>query len=249
MKDRTALIVGAANDIGGAISVRFAKLGAKVVLIDGDRQRLDTVFALVAAAGGGAAEVIAVDGADSSAVKKAVGRVVNKHGSIDILVNAIDHRDGVPITEGTMETWERSLKENISPLVSFSLNVIPVMKSQQYGRIVNIGSLDYLGTSRQANYSTAKAAIFGLTRSFALELAQDGITVNQILKGDIKSADSPLSPEQEERGAAQLPVQRLGKPEDIAYAAAYLASGQSGYVTGQNLIVCGGKSIYSSMSA
>jgi 3-oxoacyl-[acyl-carrier protein] reductase/2-[hydroxy(phenyl)methyl]-succinyl-CoA dehydrogenase BbsC subunit len=248
MKDRTALIVGAANDIGGAISVRFAKLGARVVLIDADRQKLDMVSALVTAAGA-AAEIIAVDGADSGAVKSAVEAVAKKYGSIHILVNAIDHRDGVPITEGTMETWERSLKENITPLVSFSLNVIPVMKNQKYGRIVNIGSLDYLGTPKQANYSTAKSAIFGLTRSFALELAKDGITVNQILKGDVKTAEYPLSPEEEEKGAAQLPVQRLGEPEDIAYAAAYLASDLSGYVTGQNLIVCGGKSIYSSMSA
>ncbi|ABB31764.1 short-chain dehydrogenase/reductase SDR [Geobacter metallireducens RCH3] len=248
MKDRTALIVGAANDIGGAISVRFAKLGARVVLIDTDRQELDKVSALVAAAGG-EAEVIAVDGADSGAVKSTIDGIAGKHGSIDILVNAIDHRDGVPITEGTVETWERSLKENITPLVSFSLNVIPVMKNNKYGRIVNIGSLDYLGTAKQANYSTAKSAIFGLTRSFALELAKDGITVNQILKGDVKTAECPLSPEEEEKGAAKLPVQRLGKPEDIAYAAAYFASGLSGYVTGQNLIVCGGKSIYSSMSA
>ncbi|WP_243372878.1 SDR family NAD(P)-dependent oxidoreductase [Geotalea sp. SG265] len=248
MKDRTALIVGAANDIGGAISVKFAGRGARLVLIDSDQQKLEKVFAKVAAAGA-KAECIAVDWANSAAVTSAVDTIVKKYGALDILVNAIDQRDGVPITEGTVETWERSLKENITPLVSFSLNVIPVMRNQKYGRIVNIGSLEYLGTPKQANYSAAKSAIFGLTRSFALELAKDGITVNQILKGDVKTAECPLSPEEEEKGAAQLPVQRLGKPEDIAYAAAYLASGLSGYVTGQNLIVCGGKSIYSSMSA
>lgn len=248
MKDRTALIVGAANDIGGAISIRFAKLGARLVLIDSDQQKLEEAAAKAVAAGA-EAECIAVDLANSATVSLAVDTIVKKYGTLDILVNAIDHRNGVPITEGTIETWERSLKENITPLVSFSLNVIPVMKNKKYGRIVNIGSLEYLGTPKQANYSAAKSAIFGLTRSFALELAKDGITVNQILKGDVKTAECPLSPEEEEKGAAQLPVQRLGKPEDIAYAAAYFASGLSGYVTGQNLIVCGGKSIYSSMSA
>lgn len=248
MKDRTALIVGAANDIGGAIGARFAKLGARLVLVDADRQKLDEVAARVAAAGA-VAECIAVDWTSPAAVRLAVDTVVKKHGAIDILVNNIDHRDGVPISESTIETWERSLRENITPLVSFSLNVIPVMKTKGYGRIVNIGSLDYLGTANQANYCAAKSAVFGLTRSFALELAKDGITVNQILKGDLKTAENTLSPEAEEKSAAQMPVQRLGRPDDIAYAAAYFASGTSGYVTGQNLIVCGGKSIYSSMSA
>jgi 3-oxoacyl-[acyl-carrier protein] reductase/2-[hydroxy(phenyl)methyl]-succinyl-CoA dehydrogenase BbsC subunit len=248
MKDRTALIVGAANDIGRAISIRFAKLGAKLVLIDSDQQKLDEVAGLVAAAGSGA-EVVAVDFANDNAVNIAVGAVARKYGSIDILVNNIDHKDGVPISESTIETWERSLTDNITPLVSFCLNVIPVMRSKKYGRIVNVGSLDYLGTANQANYSAAKSAIFGLTRSFALELAKEGITVNQILKGDVKTAESPLSAEAEEQSAARLPVQRLGTPDDIAYAVSYLAAGTSGYVTGQNLIVCGGKSIYSSMSA
>lgn len=248
MKDRTALIVGAANEIGRAISVRFASLGAKLVLIDTDRQKLDEVAPKVAAAGA-EAECIAVDCTNANAVKSTVDSVVKKYGAIDILVNNIDRRDGVAITESSVELWERSLKENITPLVSFSLNVIPVMKNGKYGRIVNIGDLDYLGTPNRSNYCAAKSAIFGLTRSFALELAKNGITVNQILKGDLKTADQPLSIEAEEQGASRLPVQRLGKPEDIAYAAAYFASGVSNYVTGQNLIVCGGKSIYSSMSA
>jgi 3-oxoacyl-[acyl-carrier protein] reductase/2-[hydroxy(phenyl)methyl]-succinyl-CoA dehydrogenase BbsC subunit len=248
MKDRTALIVGAANDIGQAISIRFAGLGAKLVLIDADRGKLDEVAARVAKAGS-EVEIIAVDCANSSAVKIAVDAVAKKYGSIEILVNNIDHKDGVPISESTIETWERSLKDNITPLVSFCLNVIPVMRKRNYGRIVNVGSLDYLGTPNQSNYCASKSAIFGLTRSFALELAKDGITVNQILKGDLKTTENALSPEVEEQSAARLPVQRLGKPDDIAYAAAYFAAGTSGYVTGQNLIVCGGKSIYSSMSA
>src|SRR5512138_2047827 len=248
MKDRTALIVGAANDVGRAITIRFAQRGARVVLIDSDPRQLIELARMVEEAGA-RAEIIALDPLDAQAVKAAVDTVSKKFDSIDILVNNIDHKDGVPISESTIEAWERSLKDNITPLVSFCLAVIPVMRKRNYGRIVNVGSLDYLGTPNQANYCAAKSAIFGLTRSFALELAKDGITVNQILKGDLKTADQPLSAEAEEQGASRLPVQRLGKPEDIAYAVSYFASGVSGYVTGQNLIVCGGKSIYSSMSA
>jgi 3-oxoacyl-[acyl-carrier protein] reductase/2-[hydroxy(phenyl)methyl]-succinyl-CoA dehydrogenase BbsC subunit len=88
-----------------------------------------------------------------------------------------------------------------------------------------------------------------MTRSFALETAQDGITVNQVIMGDIKSGADGMSAEEEAKAAGVMPVQRLGKPEDIAFAVAYLAADASRYVTGQNLIVCGGKSIYSSMSA
>lgn len=248
MKDRTALIVGAANDVGRAISVKFARNGVKTVLIDSDLPKLGEVARTVEEAGS-RAEIIALDPTDASAVKAAVDTIAKKFATIDILVNNVDQRQGVPITEATVESWESSLKGNITPVVAFCLNVIPVMKKQKYGRIVNVGSLEYLGTPNQSNYCTSKSAIFGLTRSFALELAKEGITVNQVLKGDIKTAENVMSAEDEEKLVGKMPVQRLGKPEDIAYAVAYLASDISGYVTGQNLIVCGGKSIYSSMSA
>lgn len=248
MNNKTALIVGAANDVGQAISLKFARGGANVVLVDSDQKKLDELARKVAEAGS-KAEVIALDPTNETAVKAAVNTVLTKFASIDILVNNIDRQDGVPISEGTLATWTTSLNENITPVISFCLNVIPAMRKAKYGRIVNVGSLDYLGTANQSNYCTAKSAIFGLTRSFALELAKDGITVNQVLKGDIKTTEHELSAEAEEKAAARLPVQRLGKPDDIAYAVAYLAADSSRYVTGQNLIVCGGKSIYSSMSA
>jgi 2-[hydroxy(phenyl)methyl]-succinyl-CoA dehydrogenase BbsC subunit len=248
MKDRTALIVGAADGVGRAISIRLAKSGAKTVLIDSDLGKL-TELARKVEETGTRAEVIALDPTDPNAIKAAVATILNKFGSIDILINNVDHKDGVPISEGTIESWERSLKDNLSPIISFCLSVIPEMRKNKYGRIVNVGSIDYLGTPNKSNYCTSKSAVFGLTRSFARELAKDGITVNQVLKGDIKTGENEMSPDAEEKRAARLPMQRLGKPEDIAYAVAYLASNTSGYVTGQNLIVCGGESVYSSMSA
>ncbi|GAB7027498.1 SDR family NAD(P)-dependent oxidoreductase [Geotalea toluenoxydans] len=247
MKDRVAVIVGATDDVGRAISTRFARSGARTVLIDIDRQPLAETLRMVEEAGG-RGEILALDPTDAQAVKGAVESLAKRYDSIDVLVNNIDRKDA-STAASTIESWERSLRDNVVPLVSFCLNIIPVMKKRGYGRIVNVGSLDYLGTANQSPYSTSKSAVFGLTRSFALELAKDGITVNQILKGDIKTTADALSPEAEEQSAARLPVQRLGKPEDIAYAATYFASEISRYVTGQNLIVCGGKSIYSSMSA
>ena len=248
MKDRTAVVVGATDSVGRAISIKLAKGGAQTVLIDSDPAKLDRLAREVAQVGL-KAEVIALDATDGKAIKVAVEHLLKRFGSIDILVNNVDHKDGVPISEGTLDSWQDSLKHNLTPIISFCLQVIPEMRKSHYGRIVNVGSIDYLGTPNQSNYCTSKSAVFGLTRSFALELAKDGITVNQILKGDLKSQESGLSAEAEDKLAASLPVQRLGIPEDIAYSVAYLASGSSGYVTGQNLIVCGGKSIYSSMSA
>lgn len=247
MTGKTALIVGSGNDVGQAISIKMAECGAQVVLLDSDRKSLDELAAKVEAAGL-KPEIVTLDPMDSNAVKGAVDAVLKKFNTIDILVNNIDHKDGVALSEGTLDTWTKSLNNNVIPVVSFCLNVIPFMKENKYGRIVNVGSLEYLGSSDHANYSTAKSAIFGLTRSLALDLAKDGITVNQVIAGDIKSSENEMSEDVEGKVAAQTPVQRLGQPGDIAYAVAFLARDSCGYVTGQNLIVCGGKSIYSSMS-
>jgi 3-oxoacyl-[acyl-carrier protein] reductase/2-[hydroxy(phenyl)methyl]-succinyl-CoA dehydrogenase BbsC subunit len=248
MKNKIALIAGAANEIGQAISIKFAKNGAKLILVDSNSQGLDAL-ALISDVAGALLDKVSFDPTDSNSVKAAVAKILEKHGAVDILINNFDHKDGIPISEGSLINWESSLKENLTPVISFCLNVIPEMQKRKYGRIVTVGSLDYLGVQNRSNYSTAKSALFGLTRSFALETAKDGITVNQVIKGDIKLHADDLSAEAEAKAAGVMPVQRLGKPEDVAFAVAYLAADSSKYVTGQNLIVCGGKSIYSSMSA
>lgn len=247
MKDKTAVIVGAADDIGEAIGSKFARSGAKVVLVDSNQEKLNGIAGKVEAAGF-KPEVVVLDPKDSAAVKTAIGNVAKKYNTIDILVNNIDHNDGVPLAESTLDTWSNSFNNNVISLVTFSLNVIPLMRKGKYGRIVYIGSSKYLGVANQSNYCTAKSAVFGMTRSLAVELARDGITVNQVLKGNIKTSDQGISPEAEAKASSRLPVQRLGLPEDVAHAVAYFASGRSQYVTGQNLFVCGGESIYSSMS-
>jgi len=247
IKDRVALIAGSTDDVGQAISVDLAKKGAKVVLVDPDSDKLELLVNKLKDKGI-QAEKITINTTDPSAVKAAVDQAAQKFGTIDILINNIDHENGIPISESSLQDWENSLKENVSPVVLFSLNVIPRMREKEHGRIVNIGSLSYLGFPNKSNYCTSKSALFGLTRSFALELAKDGITVNQVLKGDIKGTEEGMSEEDEAKAAKGIPVQHLGKPEDVAYAVSYLASDESKYVTGQTLFVCGGKSLYSSMS-
>ncbi|WP_027716140.1 SDR family NAD(P)-dependent oxidoreductase [Desulfuromonas sp. TF] len=248
MRNKTALIAGAANEIGLAICSRLAKNGAKLLLVDSGATKLAAI-AKKLAADGAEVETIAVDLANPAAVAEAAVKIAKAYKTIDILVNNIDHKDGTPISQSSLESWARSINTNVTPLVALCLGIIPEMRANNYGRIVNVGSLEYLGFSNISNYSASKSAIFGLTRSFALELAQEGITVNQVIKGDVQTADDGMAADAEEQAAERLPVKRLGKPDDIAYAVAYFASESTGYVTGQNLIVCGGKSIYSSMSA
>ena len=161
MKDRTALIVGAADGVGQAISMKLAMGGATTVLIDTDPAVLAELAGQVAQAGGKAV-VMALDPTDAEAVKAAVADLYTRFGSLDILVNNVDHRDGVPISEGTLESWQDSLKQNLNPIVSFCLSVVPEMRKNRYGRIVNVGSIDYLGTPHQANYCTSKSAISAL---------------------------------------------------------------------------------------
>ncbi len=120
------------------------------------------------------------------------------------------------------------------------------MRKQGYGRIVNIGSIEYLGLPQTSVYSAAKSSMLGFTRSLSLETAKDKITVNWVVKGTIRQ--SGISQEEEEKIAAKIPVQRLGTPEDVAGAVCFFAADTSKFITGQTFFVCGGKSLYFSMS-
>ena len=182
IKDRVALIVGATDDVGQAISIDLAGKGARVAVVDSDSDKLELLINKVKPSGK-EAEKIAIDTTNPSEVKTAIDQIVKKYGTLDILVNNVDSDQGLPISDSSFENWENSLKENLNPVVLFSLNVIPGMREKKYGRIINIGSSFYLGFPNKSNYCTSKSALFGLTRSFALELAKDGITVNQVPEG------------------------------------------------------------------
>ncbi len=247
VKGRVALITGAANDVGEGVSLKLAKEQAKVVITDPDSSKIDALVKKMANEGF-EVEGIVVDTAKPSAVKEAVEGVAAKYGAIDILMNCADYANGKAISEISAEDWNISLKMNLNPLVLFCQYAVSKMRDKNHGRIINLGSLAYLGGPGKANYSAAKSAIFGLTRSLALELAKEGITVNSLVKGDISHSGSEMSEEEQSKVAKGIPVQRLGIPDDVAYAAFYLASDESKYVTGQTLFVCGGKSLYSSMS-
>ena len=245
VKDRITLVVGACDDLGQAVAERLAQKSATVIVCDTDFARLSKLVERIRESGG-CAEARQADPSSSADVKRLVNEVMAQYGRIDILVNNSNRKCGKPVGQVTDEDWENSLRCNLSPAFYFCREVIPRMQAQKYGRVVNISSLDYIGWPGQANDSAAKSALFGLTRSLALETARDGVTVNCVAKGDL--ATSEMSEEEAKKIGDSLPVKRIGTPADGARAVGFFAGDAAGYVTGQMLFVCGGKSAHFSMS-
>lgn len=245
--DTTEVVVisGGTNVVGECVGLNFGKKGAKVVIVDGDEGKVNSLVSRIKDAGGEATGVVA-DPTSSEDVKKAVGSIIEDFKKIDVLVNNVDETIEKNLVDLTDEDWNRSIAANLNPAFLFSREVLPKMQENKYGRIINMGSLYYLGWSGKVGYSAAKSAIFGFTRSLALEFAKDGITVNTIAVGDLDRPD--LSEDDVQNMTKSIPTMRLGKPDDVANAVGYLASQSSGYVTGQTLFVCGGRSAHFSMS-
>jgi len=247
INSRVALIVGAADSIGEAIGIRLGKAGASVVLVDSDAGKLDETVKKIADVGV-RVEGKAIDIKDPNQVQDLITDIINRFGSIDILINGTDYVNCKFLNEMSAQDWNSSFENNLLPMFLFTKYVVPKMQSKKYGRIVNISDLSYLGFSGTSNYAAAKSGIFGFTRALALELAKDKITVNTVIKGDINLEKKEMSEEELKKAVATIPVQRLGTPEDIAFAVSYFVSDLSSYTTGQMFFVCGGKSIYASMS-
>jgi NAD(P)-dependent dehydrogenase (short-subunit alcohol dehydrogenase family) len=247
VKDRVVLVAGAATDSGAAISQRLAKGGATVILADSDKEAIASLEKKIAA-GGDKAKAWKVNMSDEAEVSMTVQAIAAEFGSIDVLINCMDKPERQSVSETSVDHWKSLIDANLTAVFLFSKAVIPKMKEKKYGRIVNLNDFDYLGMRGQSSYSAVKAGIFGLTRALALELAAEGITVNAVVKGEIKAAGADLSEEQLAAAEKRMPVGRIGTADDIAYAVSHFASSSSKYITGQTLFVCGGKSLYASMS-
>ena len=244
-KDRVVLIESISDEVGYAIAIKLASKGAKLAVLDiNGKSTSDMVSKLKG--GGMTAYGVTSDPADSAGVKRAIASVMGEYGKIDILVNNSDVKTDCKIEDVKVKDWHQSVKSNIDPAFFLSREVIPIMRKQGYGRIINIGSIDYLGLPNTSVYSAAKSSMFGFTRALALEVAKDQITVNWVVKGTIQSSD--MTSEQVEKLAAKIPVKKIGTPEDVAGAVTFFASETSKYITGQTFFVCGGKSAYFSMS-
>ncbi len=237
-----ALITGGSRGIGRAICVRLARMGATVgINYVSNPTAAEETLRLVQEAGGQAflAPFIVVD---ASAVQEQIKNIVDTHGKIDILVNnAGITRDGL-MARMKEDDWDSVLDTNLKGAFLCSKAVMRSMMKQRWGRIINVTSVvGCMGNSGQVNYGAAKAGLIGLSKSMARELASRGITVNCIAPGYITTdmTDS-LGEDVQVALKEQIPLGVLGTPEDVAAAAAFLASNDSAYITGQTLHVNGG---------
>lgn len=245
MSGRTAIVTGGASGIGGAIARRLAADGSPVAVFD-----LDGAAAVRAAReigeSGGKAIGVAVDVSDRGAIDTGVRRVRDELGRPSILVNSAGITTSGPFLDITAQQWARVLAVNLTGTFDCCQAVLPDMVEQGWGRIVNISSSSvHSGAAGMAAYVSSKSGVLGLTKVLALEFARKGVTVNTIPPGFI---DTPMMRATADRGVLDVdkqidatPVGRIGLPEDIAAACAFLVSEEAGYITGQVIGVNGGR--------
>jgi NAD(P)-dependent dehydrogenase (short-subunit alcohol dehydrogenase family) len=239
---QAALVTGAARGIGKAIALRLAREGADVAVCDLNGAGAEATAAEIRALGR-RAHAAAVDITDYDQVQALVSGTVDALGRLDVLVNNAGTSKAQPFLEISKEAWQAQLNVHMNGTFYCAQAAGRIMSRQRYGRIVSVASVaGLMGPIDLAAYGAAKAGIIGLTRAMALELADHGITANAVAPGpiDTELLRSAWPPEVYAERPQHIPARRLGTPEEIAHAVAFLASPEAGYVNGIVVTVDGG---------
>ena len=240
LTEKVALVTGASRGIGRAIAVQLASGGALVVCAARGENADDTVTAIQAA--GGRAERVSVDVTDAAALAALPGDIVKRHGRLDILVsNAGITRDQL-LMRMKREEWDAVLATNLTATFTLAQAAMRPMLKQRGGRLIAISSVvGQMGNAGQSNYAASKAGLIGFCKALAREVASRAITVNVVAPGMIDTdMTRAITDNAQVNWADQIPLGRLGTPDDVAAAVRFLASDEAAYITGHVLAVNGG---------
>ncbi len=244
---RVAVITGGAGGIGRAVAAELARRGARIALLDSDPGVLaisrDPAFASRAATGHW------TNVADPDSVSRAIDEVLAAHHGADILVNCagiVVRRDGrkIPAAGMTVAEWQRGIDVNLTGVFLCARAVLPAMKAANWGRIITLSSQGGRtgGSFSSVDYGAAKAGVIGFSRTLATEVGQFGVTVNCLAPGRVSTSmtGNPLESARSDAWIAGLPIPRMGTPDEVASAVAFLSTDAAGYITGTTIDINGG---------